>query len=320
MFSDPDRPNPHIGRALPRPNVQRLTQGRGRYVSDVTLPRMVHAAFLRSPYAHAAITRTDLTAAKAMRGVLAVFDGPAMAALCTPWVGVLTHMRGLKSAPQPAIAVGRVHWQGEAVAMVVATTRAQAEDAAERIEIDYDPLPPVVDVHAALGPAGPVIHPALGDNLAFERRIDAGNVDAALATAAHVIDASFSFARHTGVTLEARATLADWNEGEQRLTVHQGTQVPHMMQTIYAQHLGLEEQQVRIVCHDVGGSFGIKIHVYGDEMATAAASRAATPPGAASWPTGWKASSPTSTPATMSCRPASPSPRRATSPPSPRTT
>ena len=273
-FSDPDRPNGYIGRALPRPHVQRLTQGRGRYVSDVTLPRMVHAAFLRSPYAHAAITRTELAAAKAMPGVLAVFDGPAMAALCTPWVGVLTHMRGLKSAPQHALAVGRVRWQGEPVALVVAATRAQAEDAAELIEVDYAPLPPVVDVLAALDPASPVIHPALGDNLAFERRIDAGDVDAARAAAGHVIEASFSFGRHTGVTLEARAIVADWNEGEQRLTVHQGTQVPHMMQTIYAQHLGLEEQQIRIVCNDVGGSFGIKIHVYGDEMATAAASRA----------------------------------------------
>ena len=190
-----------------------------------------------------------------------------------PWVGVLSHLRGLKSAPQHALAVGRVRWQGEPVAMVVATTRAEAEDAAEHIAVDYEPLEPVVDVLAALDPAAPVIHPALGDNLAFERRIDAGDVDAALAAAAHVIGATFSFGRHTGVTLEARAIVADWNEGEARLTVHQGTQVPHMMQTVYARHLGLEEQQVRVVCADVGGSFGIKIHVYGDEMATAAASR-----------------------------------------------
>ena len=271
-FTDPTRPNATIGLPLPRPNLRRLTQGRGQYVSDLALPRMVHAAFLRSPYAHADITRVDTTAAKAMPGVLAVLDGPAMAALCTPWVGVLTHLRGLKSAPQHALAVSRVRWQGEPVAMVVAATRAQAEDAAEQIAVEYDPLPPVVDPVAALEAGSPVIHPALGDNLAFERRIEAGTVDAALA-ANHIIEASFRFGRHTGVPLEARAMVADWNEGEQRLTVHQGTQVPHMMQTILAQHLGLEEQQVRILCHDVGGSFGIKIHIYGDEMATAAASR-----------------------------------------------
>jgi carbon-monoxide dehydrogenase large subunit len=269
----PTRPNGYIGQPAPRPNIHRLTQGRATYVSDIALPRMAHAAFLRSPYAHAVITRTDLTAARTMPGVLAVLDGPAMAKLCQPWTGVLTHLRGLKSAPQYALAVGRVRWQGEPVAMVVAATRALAEDAIECIEIDFEPLSPVVDVLAALDPATPPIHPELGDNIAFERRIDAGSVDAALATADHVIDASFTFGRHTGVTLEARAMVADWNEGEQRLTIHQGTQVPHMMQTILAQHLGLEEPQVRVICHDVGGSFGIKIHIYGDEMATAAASR-----------------------------------------------
>ena len=268
-----NRPNAYIGQARPRPGLQRLTQGRGRYVSDVTLPRMVHAAFLRSPYAHAAITSIDLAAARAMPGVLAVLDGAAMQELCTPWVGVLSHLRGLKSAPQHPLVVGRVRWQGEPVVMVVAATRAEAEDAAEHVAIEFDPLDPVVDVLAALDPASPVIHPELGDNLAFERRIDAGDVDAALAGAAHVIGGSFGFGRHTGVTLEARAIVADWNEGEARLTVYQGTQVPHMMQTVYARHLGLEEQQVRIVCADVGGSFGIKIHVYGDEMAAAAASR-----------------------------------------------
>jgi carbon-monoxide dehydrogenase large subunit len=269
-LSSLDRPNSYIGRALPRPNLRRLTQGRGKYVSDVQLPRMVHAAFLRSPYAHAEIGGIDLTPARALPGVLAVYDGAAMAALCQPWTGVLTHLRGLKSAPQHALAVGRVRWQGEPVAMVVARTRGEAEDAAEHIAVDYDPLPPIVDVEAALTAAP--IHPELGDNLAWERHLDAGSVDAAMAVAAHIVEARFVFGRHTGVTLEARATVADWNEGEQRLTVHMGTQAPHMMQGIFARHLGLEEAQVRVICGDVGGSFGIKIHVYGDEMATAAAS------------------------------------------------
>ncbi|MDT7952908.1 MAG: xanthine dehydrogenase family protein molybdopterin-binding subunit, partial [Acetobacteraceae bacterium] len=127
--SGPDRPNAYIGAALPRPNLQRLTQGRGRYVSDITLPRMAHAAFLRSPYAHAVITRIDTHEAAGMPGVLKVLDGAAMQALCTPWVGVLSHLRGLKSAPQHPLAIDRVRWQGEAVAMVIAATRAEAEDA-----------------------------------------------------------------------------------------------------------------------------------------------------------------------------------------------
>ena len=268
-----DRPNGYIGRAVPRPNLGRLTQGRACFVSDLQLPRMLHAAFLRSPHAHADILSVDVSAARAVPGVAAVLTGPDLLAHCQPWVGTLTHLAGLRSAPQSPLAVGRVRWQGEAVAMVVASSRAVAEDAAERILVDYAPLPAVVDPAAALDPASPVIHPELGGNLAWERRIDAGQVDAALATADEVVEATFRFARHTGVPLEARSIVADWNEGEARLTVYQGTQAPHMMQNLLARHLGLEESQVRVVCKDVGGSFGIKIHVYGDDMATAAASR-----------------------------------------------
>ena len=268
-----DRPNSYIGRAVPRPNLGRLVQGRASYVSDLQLPRMLHVAFLRSPHAHAEILGVETAAARAMPGVAAVFTAADMAAACTPWVGTLTHLAGLKSAPQYPLAQGRVRWQGEAVAMVVASSRAAAEDATEVIQVDYDVLPAVVDIEAALDPAGPVLHPALGDNLAWERRIDAGDVDAALAGSDAVVEATFRFARHTGVPLEARSIVADWNAGEARLTVYQGTQAPHMMQNLYAKHLGLEESQVRVVCKDVGGSFGIKIHVYGDDMATAAASR-----------------------------------------------
>lgn len=266
----PDRP---IGRAMARPDARRLAQGRGRFASDLALPRMVHAAFVRSPYAHAAIRAIDLAPARAMKGVAGVFDAAALEGWCTPWIGVLSHLKGLKSAPQYPLARERVRFQGEPVAMVLATSRAEAEDAAEHIIVDYDPLPPLVDPLAALAPDAEPIHPELGDNLAFERRIEAGEGEAAVAGAAEVIALDFDFARHTGVTLEPRALVADWNEGEQRLTVHLGTQVPHMFQAVYAKHLGLDERQVRVVCPDVGGSFGIKIHVYPDEMAAVTASR-----------------------------------------------
>jgi carbon-monoxide dehydrogenase large subunit len=171
------------------------------------------------------------------------------------------------------MAIGRVRWQGEPVVAVIAASRAQAEDAAERIDIEFSELPRVVDALAALAPGSPVIHESLGDNLAFERHLHAGDVDAALEDADEVIEQSFTFARHTGVTLEARSIVADWNTGGQRLTVHLGTQAPHMMQNIIALHLGLEEQQVRILCQDVGGSFGIKVHVYADDMAVVAIAR-----------------------------------------------
>jgi carbon-monoxide dehydrogenase large subunit len=268
-----DRPNSYIGRSVPRPNLARLTQGRGQYVSDVVLPRMVHVAFVRSPHAHARIKNIDVAAAKKSQGVVAVVTGAELAKVITPWVGVLTHLKGIKSAPQHAIAVERACWQGEAVCAVVARTRAQAEDACALIEVDYEVLPAVTDAETALEAATPVIHPALGDNLTFERTLNAGDPDKGFADAEAVVETTFTFGRHTGVTNEPRAIVADWNPGDQRLTVYQGTQAPHMTQNIFAKHLGLEEHQVRVLTKDVGGSFGIKVHIYADEMATVALSK-----------------------------------------------
>jgi len=268
-----DRPNSYIGKTVPRPNLDRLMQGRGLYVSDMELPRMAHVVFLRSPHAHARITAIEVGAARSLPGVIAVVTGKELAAVMTPWVGVLSHLKGLKSAPQSAIALDRVCWQGEAVAAVVATSRAAAEDAAEHVLVEYQELDAVTDMCTALDPQTPVIHPSLGDNLAFERNHDAGAVDHAFADSDEVVEATFVFGRHTGVTLEPRAVLADWNAAEARLTIYQGTQAPHMVQNIAALHLGLQEQQVRVVCKDVGGSFGIKVHIYADEMATYALSK-----------------------------------------------
>ncbi len=268
-----DRPNSYIGRSVPRPNLARLLQGRGRYVSDITLPRMAHVVYVRSPFAHARILRIDKDAARAMPGVIAVVTGPDLAEVCTPWVGVLSHLAGLKSAPQYAIAIDRACWMGEAVAAIVATTRAEAEDAAEYLHVEYEELTPVADMETALDADTPVIHPELGDNLAFERKLHSGDVDAAFAEADAVAETTFHFGRHTGVTLEPRSIVADYNPGDGRLTVHQGTQAPHMMQNIFAKHLSLREDQVRVICNDVGGSFGIKVHVYADDMATAALSK-----------------------------------------------
>ena len=273
VLSALDRPNSYIGRSVPRPNLQRLTQGRGNYVSDTVLLRMVHVAYVRSPHAHARIRSIDAAQAKQSPGVVAVVTGPELAKVMTPWVGVLTHLKGIKSALQHAIAIDRACWQGEAVCAVVAKTRAQAEDAVGLVEIDYEPLPAVTDMETALAASTPVIHPELGDNLTFARKHEAGDVDKGFQDADEIVETTFVFGRHTGVTNEPRAIIADWNPGEQRLTVYHGTQAPHMMQNIFAKHLALEEQQVRVVTKDVGGSFGIKVHVYPDEMAVVALSR-----------------------------------------------
>src|SRR5262245_15865576 len=160
-----DRPNSYIGRSVPRPNLAKLTQGRAQYVSDVTLPRMAHVAYVRSPHAHAKIVGIDSAAAKPSPGVIAVVTGAELAKVITPWVGVLTHLKGLKSAPQHAIAVDRACWSGEAVCAVVARTRAEAEDGCALVDVQYEELPPIIDPETALDSGTPVIHPVINDNL-----------------------------------------------------------------------------------------------------------------------------------------------------------
>src|ERR1700746_2277371 len=140
------------------------------------LPRMAHVVFVRSPHAHARIRGIDAGAARRMPGVIAVVTGKELASVITPWVGVLSHLKGLKSAPQHAIAIDRACWQGEAVAAVVATSRALAEDAAKAVLVEYEELEAVTDMRTALDPQTLVIHKLLADNLAFERILDAGTV------------------------------------------------------------------------------------------------------------------------------------------------
>jgi carbon-monoxide dehydrogenase large subunit len=176
----------------------------------------------------------------------------------------------MKSAPQYPLAVERACWQGEPVVAVVAETRAQAEDALQYLQVEWEELTPVVDMETALDAATPVIHPELGDNLCFTRSLDVGNVDQAFAEADIVAEAVFHFGRHTGVPLEPRSQIADWNPGDRRLTVHHSQQAPHMMQDLYARQFGLPESAVRVICKDVGGSFGIKVHAYPDDFATVA--------------------------------------------------
>jgi CO/xanthine dehydrogenase Mo-binding subunit len=267
-----DRPNSYVGRTLSRAGARRAVAGRGTYTDNISLPRMLHAAFVRSPHAHARIVRLDTAAAARAPGVLKVMTGAELARLCSgPWVGTLTCFPGMKSAPQYPMVVERACWQGEPAVIVIAQTRALAEDAAELVEIGWEALPVVAHKETALDPATPVLHPDLGDNLAFRKVIDTGGVDAAFASADVVVEGAFTFARHTAVSLEPRALLADYDRHTQRLTIYTSSQVPHMIQTVFARTLGLPEHNVRVVAPDVGGSFGLKIHTFGDEIAATAA-------------------------------------------------
>ena len=261
----------YVGESVPRSGAKKLLEGRGTYLDDLRMPRLVHVVFFRSPHAHAVIKHLDLSQARKQPGVVAVFDGHEVAKYCTPWVGVLGHLKGIRSAPQYAIAPERACWQGEAVAAIVAQTRRQAEDALDHVLVDWELLPVVTDMEASLA-GDVVIHADLGDNKCFSRELITEGFEAAFAKADVVVEKVYEFSRHTGVTNEPRGILADYNPAENLLTVYQGTQTPNMMQDIFSRHLNIPESNVRVICKDVGGSFGIKVHVYPDEMATAAIS------------------------------------------------
>src|SRR3954470_8462497 len=252
-----------IGRGIPRSHARRLAAGRGAYADDLRFPRLLHAAFLRSPYAHARIARLNLALAAKSEGVVAAYDAAALATVCKPWQTKLATWPGHRSSPQAPLATGEAMWQGQPVAIVLATSRALAEDAVERIDVDWDPLDVIPHREAALA-----------EHLAFEHSVAAGDVPSAATT----VQRTVTFARHTGVPLEPRSIIASFDPSERKLTVHQATQVPHQMRAVYADQLGLAEQDVRVITPDIGGGFGVKLHVYDDEMAVVAAAMLAVRP------------------------------------------
>ena len=259
-----------VGKPVARPNVRRLIHGRGKYTDDIVVPHMLHVAFVRSPYGHARIAGIDSATAEGAPGVVRVVTGAEIAEICQPMLAIAEHRPGHKSAPQHALAVDHVCYQGEPVAAVVAATRAEAEDAADLVMVDYEELPAVMDIMAALDPASPPIHPDLGDNRCFEHTTETGDAKTALQNAAFTVAHEFEFGRHTAVTLEGRAILAHWDRVEERLTVHHSHQSPYQMQDVFSRHLGIPEHRVRVITPDIGGGFGLKINVHGEELAVAA--------------------------------------------------
>lgn len=265
-----DRPNSYIGRSVSRPNAKRLLEGKGRYITDLVLPRMLHAAFVRSPYAHGQIVSIDIEEAKALAGVRAVLTGEDLAAICAPWTGTLDHFKNMKSPPQVPLPLGKVVWSGQPVVIIVADNRAIAEDAAELVMIEIEELPVLADPIEAM--AAEAISPELGDNTCFATKLDSGGVDEAFEAAGLTVEQSFIFGRHTAVTLEPRAIVADYDPSENRLTAYHATQTPYQFQDVYSRHFAIPEANVRVVAPDIGGSFGMKLHVYHEEMAVVGAS------------------------------------------------
>jgi aerobic carbon-monoxide dehydrogenase large subunit len=264
---------PLIGKRIPRQETMRLLRGRGRYVGDIKLPRMLHLAFARSPHAHARIVSINAEAAKQAPGVAFVFGGADIAPHARAFVteGIAHNRPGHKVPKQYLIALEVAHFQGQPVAAVLAATRAEAEDAVGLLEIQWEELPVITDGQTALGAAP--IHGSLSDNLAYEHNIKTGDPDAAFATAAHVIEHTFDFHRQTGLSLEPRGLIADFDPGGETLTVYHSHQSPYQMQGVFSWQLGIPEHKVRVIAPDVGGGFGIKINVYAEEVAVAVISK-----------------------------------------------
>jgi aerobic carbon-monoxide dehydrogenase large subunit len=248
----------------------RLVAGNGRYTDDIDVAGLLHVAFLRSPHPHARIDKIDASAAKRMPGVIAVLTADDLAPVCAPWQTRLALVPSHVSPPQSPLAKDEACWQGEAVVAVVAASRALAEDAAEQVEVTWTELPAIADMDAAAAPDAPRTNTSMTSNLGLDHSFTAGDPDTAFRAAAAVVEHDFSFDRQTGVTLEPRTILAEFDPRLRQLTVHHSHQVPFQMRDVFAAQLGLPLANVRVVTPDVGGAFGMKLAAYPDEMAVAA--------------------------------------------------
>jgi aerobic carbon-monoxide dehydrogenase large subunit len=272
MSGDTSSAHGMIGVGVPRLELKRLLSGCGHYIDDIKLPRMLHACFVRSPHPHAKLVSLDTSIAKSATGIVAIFTAAEINPKCEPFVGVALHRPGHRSAPQPLMAADRAVWQGQPIAMVVAESRAEAEDASELVAAEWQPLPAVGDQLQAIAPGAPVIHTELGDNVAFDFSFETGDPAKAFAEADIVIEEELRFERQMAMTLETRGLIADFNPGDGSLTVIHAHQSPFQMQEIFSRHLKIPAHKVRVTAPDIGGGFGMKLNVYSDEIATVVAS------------------------------------------------
>ena len=258
----------YIGQRITRREDRRFLTGRTNYVDDIRLPRTVHAAFVRSQEAHAEVLSVRTERALAHRGVFGVLTSEEAALVSRP-IRCDSTFPEWKGTEFPVLAWPRVRFVGEAVAIVAAVDRYTAEDAAELVHVEYRPLPTVADLETAAEPGSDLIHEAWGDNLFIDRKGKVGDVDGAFAQADLVFERTYRTHRHTGFPLEGRACIADYNPGTGTLSLYSATQIPHLVRTGLADTLGLSENMVRVIAPDVGGGFGIKAHLFPEEMAVA---------------------------------------------------
>src|SRR3954447_25629662 len=259
------------GSSVKRVEDPRILTGNGRYVDDVRLPGMVHVAFLRSPFPHARITAIDTTPARAVDGVVAVFTD---AEIRTVGLDMQTvPVPGLTAPVHPVLCRDKVRMVGDPVAMVVAETRAQAEDGCEAIVVDYEELDPVPDMDAARTPGAALLYEEVGTNVFFTQHTVYGDVDTAFANAAHLVTETFDQHRHANVPMECRGSVADYSAATGDLTFYAAHQNPHQLRSLLGAAIGHPTHQLRVLCRDIGGSFGEKSMLAREEVAIAVASR-----------------------------------------------
>ncbi|MCF8565050.1 xanthine dehydrogenase family protein molybdopterin-binding subunit [Alicyclobacillus tolerans] len=261
-----------IGQRMPRKEDYRLLTGTAQFVDDIEIPRALHACFVRSPHAHAKIVNIDTSKALEVPGVVFVATGKDLAQWTAP-ARMAPPIEGLQAMEMTTLPIDKVRFDGDPVACVVAVDRYTAEDAAELVEVRYEPLPAVTNMFDAVQEDAPLVDEALVNNLVSHQTYQHGDVRARFEQADRVVEAQFSQHRQTHVPMETRGCAAVWDPGRQYLTFYTGTQVPHPMRTTLAARLGLKETQVNVVCPDIGGAFGQKIALYREELTVAALAR-----------------------------------------------
>ncbi len=262
----------HIGAPLKRVEDPRLIRGIGTYVDDIKLTGMLHCVIVRSPHAHAKISAINTDAAKKTAGVVGVFTGTDVNAHCGT-VPCASAFSDLKSPKHTVLADGRVYFVGHPVAAVVATDRYAAADGAAAVEVDYDPLPAVVDPEKALEKNSPRTHPDMADNVAFTWKLSNGLLDDCFAKADRVLKLKMVHQRLCPMAIEPRGAVAQWDAGAGTLTLTTSSQIPHLTRMLLGGMIGLPENKIRVIAPEVGGGFGSKLNLYAEEALVSHLSR-----------------------------------------------
>ena len=276
----------YFGASVRRKEDPRYLRGEGRFVDDIKLPGMLHVAFVRSPHAHARIAAIRTDVARRLPGVAHVFTFADLERWMKPLPlfgaippGLAARVAvTMKQPPQLALCRDEARHVGEIVAMVLARSRAVAEDGCELVEVDYEPLPALADAEAAARPDAPVLYPTWGDNIALSFKTGFGDVEAAFREADARVRERFVIPRYVGMPIETRGVVAQWDPRDGALTTWNGTQVVHFVQQGLVAALGLPPHKIRVIAPDVGGGFGTKANGYAEDLLIPAAAIVARRP------------------------------------------